>query len=497
MEINLKSELLSGKTEFTQDMIIIDGPGEFFSDSYFRNISLITFNKCIFRGSYLELENIKNSRLNLKFLYCTFECTLVIKNCSLETLEFIDVKGIKNLDIIGNTFDNFYFRNNHINTNPLSGNIDITQNIVLQLLKFDNLRYEGEEFRFSLRNNFENERHKKLRSSFQNSVFTSLIIDNSSFGYETNFQKIKISDSLKFKDCKFYKVDFKYATFGSSVDFDDCKVYSKFEFTNCKSVPSCEMKFHRCLFKSFSHFNESTFGRLSITFTTFERKTSFDRLVVSTLKLHQVTFLQNTYFDELKILEIERFAKIDKEDAIERKRTLRLIKQELQKSDNKIDYNRFRVYEFTAYKQELTQHLKEMRAQTGLINRVFTKDRNYSKIKRDLLILNLSELISDYGTDWKRALKWTILLGLLLYIPFFISENWNNSVDWDNWQIFPIGFLRFFILTDFYNPLADGKTYIENDGCNHLISWLLFILGKIVIAFGIYEMIQAFRKFKA
>jgi len=44
----------------------------------------------------------------------------------------------------------------------------------------------------------------------------------------------------------------------------------------------------------------------------------------------------------------------------------------------------------------------------------------------------------------------------------------------------------------FFNPLVNDKVYLTNP-----LSWLIFIFGKIVIAFGIYEMIQSFRKFKA
>jgi hypothetical protein len=54
------------------------------------------------------------------------------------------------------------------------------------------------------------------------------------------------------------------------------------------------------------------------------------------------------------------------------------------------------------------------------------------------------------------------------------------------------GFFRFLLVTDFYNPLETERIYLTNP-----FSWLIFILGKIFIAFGIYEMIQSFRKFKA
>jgi len=54
------------------------------------------------------------------------------------------------------------------------------------------------------------------------------------------------------------------------------------------------------------------------------------------------------------------------------------------------------------------------------------------------------------------------------------------------------GAFRFFLVTDFSSPFRAKGEFFENWGI-----WIPLILGKIFIAFGIYEMIQAFRKFKA
>ena len=71
---------------------------------------------------------------------------------------------------------------------------------------------------------------------------------------------------------------------------------------------------------------------------------------------------------------------------------------------------------------------------------------------------------------------------------FSINLNFASVKD------FLSGYFRFLIVTDFYNPLEKERIFIDN---SNTWGWIIFILGKIVLAFGIYEMIQAFRKFKA
>lgn len=271
-------------------------------------------------------------------------------------------------------------------------------------------------------------------------------------------------------------------------------------FNKTRNFEKSNVLFSSCKFTSYTHFGEAEMSLLNIEYCTFQKPVSFQRATLNEINLSEVKFEKGAYFDDIEI-SILKDPDYFKNLAIDRlqnwKHTLRLIKQELQKSDNKIDYNRFKVYEFNAYKQQLKKEINYLKPTIPLNQRILAKNNNYAKLRRDVFILQLSKFVSDYGTDWKKALKFTLKYGLLLYIPFFIAENCLLPVDISNWQIFPIGFLRFFILTDFYNPLADGKTYIANDGINHLFSWIIFIFGKVVIAFGIYEMIQAFRKFKA
>lgn len=113
----------------------------------------------------------------------------------------------------------------------------------------------------------------------------------------------------------------------------------------------------------------------------------------------------------------------------------------------------------------------------------------------DKSTLFLTKISTDFGNSWRRALGFTLISGFSIYLLLYIFENIDYQIDilnLDNWARLFSGFFRFLLVTDFYNPLETDRVYLINP-----FSWLIFIFGKIVIAFGIYEMIQSFRKFKA
>lgn len=207
----------------------------------------------------------------------------------------------------------------------------------------------------------------------------------------------------------------------------------------------------------------STIEQLFIFDTIFNKSTSFQNTTVDTVKLDKVQFNNGTYFDDFKVLEP---TKCDKT-------TLRTIKQELQKTENRIDYDTYRSYELEAYKKELKE----------------TEKSYYG----DLLILQLNSLFSKHGINWKRALGMTLLFSLGFYSVLYTIKNLQNEFDitLNGFDHFTSGYFKFFLVTNFYDPLSENKEYLK-----HFREWIPFLLGKIVIGYGLFETIQSFRKYK-
>ena len=185
--------------------------------------------------------------------------------------------------------------------------------------------------------------------------------------------------------------------------------------------------------------------------------------------LDRTIFEKSAFFDDIEIL---RFNKCDK-------RTLRNIKQQLLLADNKIDYDNFRAQELNSYKEELKNKIKTKK---GKIRR---------KAKRDLIILRVNSFYSNNGTDWVKALKRTIVLALLFYSAFYVIHNSSKEFSFSGYNEYFIGLFRYFLITDFHNPLVNNNEYLENAS-----EWILFVLGKVFIAIGLYEILISFRKFR-
>ncbi|WP_159799306.1 hypothetical protein [Flavobacterium sp. MK4S-17] len=473
MDDGLKTRISNGEYKFINETIK-SSLFDLFSENDLRNIGkILLFQNCTFEG-YLEFEDIKREDLNFKFIECTFKSEIAIKTCHFETLGFIDTKSITTVTICSCTLDNLYFRNN--DKTPIRGNVDITNNIVFENLKLDNLNHSDDEFSFSLslKNEHSNIEHQNLKSTFKNSTFKNLELSSGFYGAETSFKKLEIENELRITDCKFKKAFFhEIVNLGKNCIFHDCKFYSYFGFEDNRNCENTNLTFKSCLFTSFPHFNRSHFNHLEIEHCTFDRKTSFDELEVKSIKLYQATFIQGAFFDDIKIRNLEDknyFKNLSIPEAKELRRTLRTIKHELYKTENRIDYNRFRGYELQAYYKEI----------------------NWKDNFKDKFILITAWFSTGFDHSWLRAMAFTLLSALMFYCSFLISEDYLNSFQVYKGNEFFSGYFRFLLVTDFYNPLIKQRVFLTEP-----LSWLIFILGKIFIAFGIYEMIQAFRKFKS
>ncbi len=447
----------NSKTDFDNKIIDFD---THIVQTHLKNIYYLNFTNCVFKNS-LIFKNITNEEFDITIDNCTFESSIEFSNCKLLGLNITRLKQISDIKISNSTFDSIKINSYE---EELTGKILIRGITIKNKLDFSELKIPEGQLTLNFKNNSDIRIHHPF-SSFENSLFGLINFSSCNFGKDSNFDNLIIKQTGFFSDCEFKKVSFEGTDFGKNTLFNNCKFYSYSGFEECKNLENTNLKISACLFTSFPHFNGSEFNHLEISHTTFERKVSFDSLIVNSLELNQVTFLQGAYFDDIQIKKI---------DSCDRK-TIRTIKQELQKAENRIDFNRFRAYELAAHYKEL-----DWKWNSGFI---------------DKSILFATKISTDFGNSWRKALQFTVIGGFVIYLFLYIIENRNVSIDifnGDNWARLFSGFFRFLLVTDFYNPLETDRIYLTNP-----LSWLILIFGKIVIAFGFYEMIQSFRKFKA
>lgn len=160
--------------------------------------------------------------------------------------------------------------------------------------------------------------------------------------------------------------------------------------------------------------------------------------------------------------------------AIKNRSTARILKHEAKKINNMISAISYHKIEMDNFNKELTWTFKDF---------------------GEKIILLLNKISNNYGTSWLLGILFTVGTGLIFYTGFILSCNgigWLWGDDWNflfNDEDFWAGFINFFWLpTGFEKLSSNGIVYGGFWGA------IFFILGKIGIAYGIYQTIAAFRK---
>ncbi|WP_312066841.1 hypothetical protein [Empedobacter sp.] len=120
--------------------------------------------------------------------------------------------------------------------------------------------------------------------------------------------------------------------------------------------------------------------------------------------------------------------------------------------------------------------------------------KGFSSLKKNrntLPIYAITKLYSNHGTDWQLAVIMTLAFALGFYSIIYFNQTDYEYYTTLSKNEFWNGYFKFLIITDYTNPVFnyDKKIYFENKTC----LWIPNILGKIAIAFGIYETIKSFR----
>lgn len=442
------------------------------------------FSNCIFNCKSIEFRNIIYEKLNLSFSSCTFNCTVRIDKCVFNEIVFRQTKQINVLDMNGGNridpvryeLNKFWFDDIEKRDDGLEANLRFANMRVKDLFAFQDIKHIKGHISF-VNNVFGNNDMIKDSLIFRNSIVTNVcFIENTFFGKSAFYKNIFTLESApnskigatKFIKNIFNNVGFSEANFIGKCEFQECNFLSNADFASCNNLNDSEINFVACEFKGLFNIKKSFINSFIIDRCVFEKASSFTDTIFNQINFSDVNFLGKAFFDDIRINNVLNKSYLkDKVRIKEWKRTLRTIKQELQKTENKIEFNKYRNYELSAHYGEL----------------------NFCENPTDTIILWATKWSSNFG-NWIWALFYTLISGLFFYGILYKLEN-SGSYNSDKWDDFFVGAFRFFLITDFHNPLGDGKFYLVN-----VFSWVFFILGKIFIAFGIYEIIQSFRKFK-
>jgi len=280
-----------------------------------------------------------------------------------------------------------------------------------------------------------------------------------------NFRNTKFMDLADFWRCEFHKPVIFYKT-----DFNDTVVFSSATFD--KNV----------LFTYTLFGGRGIFGR-----TKFRAGFDFSQAIIKgDLKFFDTKSNLEKFSSEYVGEDDEKFRKCIEEKfiipQINKVSTFQQLKYYYSKEGNFIDEIEMQKNEKSAF-SELIDHR--------------TKDANWSQSTfGDSVILFLNRWTNHYKSDFRNGVSFIFLFSILfvLFILLFSRAFWDN-ICWGcevDWLAFNKG-VKLYI--NFLNPVHK-ITYIDDLRPLWGIPYILDFLGRIVIGFGIYQTIQAFRKYK-
>lgn len=351
-----------------------------------------------------------------------------------------------------------------------------------------------------------------------------LNFSNYKFNFEVN---IRYSiHSVNFINCVFNNEFIFKSTVNNKASFENCTFNAKADFSNSTFNEKVKVRFYNSKFNSQTKFDNTTFNDLADFWgVEFKQKTIFYKtdflgtVVFSTTTFHENVLFTYSLIDKLVIFRGAKFKKgldlslaiisgelspfdikiddfisnenIEDEELYEKyvsklgiiveqnkRETFRVLKRHFLNQKNSIDYLKFSSLEQKTYSSELTK-------------KVITKNPD-SKSIQDYIILKLNSLSNNHGKSYLRAISFTFIIGLIFfYFSLIATENFYFSFKDMSLDTFYKSVQYYF---HFLTP-THKINYMDAEKPKTFF-YIWDFIGRIFISYGIFQTIQAFRKFK-
>jgi uncharacterized protein YjbI with pentapeptide repeats len=332
---------------------------------------------------------------------------------------------------------------------------------------------------------------KELNFTFTN--FDKLVrIDNITTNLtfrDCNIVNLDISESkigskgsdlgkLRVKSCDVYKTNFKNTTFHALVDFyytsfHENVIFYRTDFLNI--VVLSATKFKKNLLFTYTLLNDKVIMRSTI----FEKGYDFSLAIIKgQLAIFDLNHTYNSYLSKDGLVNEKEYEKavsfqgiIPTQNKLE---TYRLLKVEFEKQQNIAESLNFKVFEKKTFKKTLE-------------NKKNTWQNSFDQVS-----LWLNRVSNNHGTSYLNSLIFVLVVGgFFFYLSLISTDSFEFTPFPCQWDL-EVGFkyyIQFLIPTHKFNYMGDN---IKLTSCFYVFDFL----GRLFVGYGIYQFIQAFRKFK-
>lgn len=369
------------------------------------------FENCTFTGKRIDFfifNKKENPGQSLQFIDCSISNDLFIKDCILSTVAFRNVKilstnfqitssQIKSISITGTPNNR-----NEIKSLVINNLIDITRNFDFKINNIDDLYINNCSFNKVII--IENTINKlNLEQLHCNSYF--------------EFWKNIVKQPSFVNDSSFSEFIGKSSTYGTLLEFKRVIFKDIFRLDFVPEKPLSSLTFKECTFDKSAYFDGSIFHQIMISSSFFKDITSFNSTSVNIINLKSVHFDKIAFFNNFKV-ELKSRLDID---------TIRIIKNQLSKTENKIDY-----IKYNALEQELL--LKDATTETS-----------------EWILLWMNKTSNYFGNNWLKGVRFTLIVSAFGFTILLIVNKFLNNSDYN----YLIGFNSDFPIAPFQEVLRE------------------------------------------
>lgn len=463
------------------------------------------FTTSSFEG--ITAESIGVDDATLIFEECVF-------NCDLYSIYLFGSNSFSIKKLFTSSITGFSFRNCLFN-----GNVDLSltneelkcgqSNIIDQEIVFKGCTFEKEvifkSYTFknkftlekckfkqecNLENNIFEQEIRLCGTEFQSQVYLCYSTFNTMYFFTSDKDRVKFGGDVFFSGSTFSDARFWGLTFEKDVSLINtkfnCPVYfnnSKFNGTLCLGEMST---FGKTIIKQPFYLNGATIKELQIHEYIFENLLSVDEARIEDVTIRNSLF---SHFISLSGAEIKN-AKDEY--------TARTLKNEAVKGGNNPVALTMKAMELNHYYKSIEcplklpkkllsflSNLKKFLSKRLLLSEVCAFLAPFGKYIAEKVPLLLMKWSNGYGTKWIRALGF-ILCSTFFFFSIFVvlRDGIGDTFIWCNIKYLKEA-LTFVLLFDSSKEIESIQTVWQ---------MLFFLLGKIFVAYGIYQLIAAFRK---
>lgn len=284
------------------------------------------------------------------------------------------------------------------------------------------------------------------------------------------FEKLNINDELLLEG----------TNYDSNIHFQDivCKKIKIYNFTNFATV-TFQRLINKQVGNSSLEIKGSDLG--NTTFLNCVLK-DFDTVIIEDSILSQIKYSNVKWFQFNKINKDPN--KKDSNYWSSIREVFRQLKYSAENNMDKPDALRFKSYEMRAYNNSLF------------------KDGCFKNLG-DIIILKLNFLSNTHGLNWAKGIGFTLITWVTFFGLYAMIRDGYSFQFYDN-NIFLLsqkGFWReaidFLWLPEGLNSITGENGLFNKNitGGMPILGTIFFLLGKIAIAYGIFQVISAFRKY--